>query len=277
MPLPDPSLEPAIRDPKKLRNTALILVAIMLLGGVLILLRYKHLAAEAERKAYENFAQEQKSSLNDASRENRPAYIYRITPERDLRVLRQDGQIANLVDLRGKLIAVNVMSLRDPQAAQRSLEVMKRLAAARAETADLALVTLIVDPIPSEKLRSVLEETAAANGMRLPQWWLGSNEPKTLHKFIKNELKATTYPNELSGKWDYDASIVLIDKNGHIRRAVVPQKQGGDPFVATFDFDQAAAWDAKGAKTGTEHSNVEQLEILLNRTIDKLLAEPFKN
>jgi hypothetical protein len=249
----------------------------MLLGGVLILLRYKHLAAEAERKAYENFAQEQKSSLNDASRENRPAYIYRITPERDLRVLRQDGQIANLVDLRGKLIAVNVMSLRDPQAAQRSLEVMKRLAAARAETADLALVTLIVDPIPSEKLRTVLEEAAAANGMRLPQWWLGSNEPKTLHKFIKNELKATTYPNELSGKWDYDASIVLIDKNGHIRRAVVPQKQGGDPFVATFDFDQAAAWDAKGAKTGTEHSNVEQLEILLNRTIDKLLAEPFKN
>ena len=45
----------------------------------------------------------------------------------------------------------------------------------------------------------------------------------------------------------------------------------------TFDFDQAAAWDAKGAKTGTEHSNVEQLEILINRTIDKLLAEPFKN
>ena len=277
MSLPDFNLEPAERDPKKLRNTALILVAIMLLGGVLILMRYKHLAAEAERKAYENFAQEQKSAVNDASSENRPAFIYRITPERDLRVLRQDGQIVNLVDLRGKLIAVNVMSLRDPQAAQRSLEVMKRLAAARAETADLALVTLIVDPIPSEKLRTVLEEAAAANGMRLPQWWLGSNEPKTLHKFIKNELKATTYPNELSGKWDYDASIVLIDKNGHIRRAVVPQKQGGDPFVATFDFDQAAAWDAKGAKTGTEHSNVEQLEILLNRTIDKLLAEPFKN
>ena len=47
--------------------------------------------------------------------------------------------------------------------------------------------------------------------------------------------------------------------------------------IATFDFEQAAAWDAKGAKTGTEHSNVEQLEILLNHTIDKLLAEPFKN
>ncbi len=258
MPLPDPSLEPAIRDPKKLRNTALTLVAIMLLGGVLIFTAY------------------QKWSRQQAA-DDRPAVTYRITPERDLRVLRQDGQIANLVDLRGKVIAVNVMSLRDPQAAQRSLAVMKRLAAARARTTDFTLVSLVIDPEPSDKLRTTLAETAAANGMNLPQWWVGSNEPKTLHKFIKNELKATTYPNEASGKWDYDGSIVLIDKNGHIRRGVVPQKRGGEPFIATFDFDQAAAWDAKGTKTGTANSNVEQLEFLLNHTIDKLLAEPFKN
>ena len=112
--------------------------------------------------------------------------------------------------------------------------------------------------------------------MNLPQWWLGSNEPKTLHKFIKNELKANLYPNEIDGKWNYDPSIVLIDKNGHIRRAVVPQKQGGPPFIATFDFAQAASWDEKGAKTGTERSNTQELELLLNQTIDKLLIEPFK-
>jgi cytochrome oxidase Cu insertion factor (SCO1/SenC/PrrC family) len=257
MPLPDPSLEPAIRDPKKLRNTALVLVALMLVGGVLIFV------------AYQKWSQQQAT-------DDRPAVIYRITPERDLRVLLQDGQIANLVDLRGKVIAVHVMSLRDPQAAQRSLAVMKRLAAARASTTDFALVSLVIDPEPSDKLRTTLAEAAAANGMTLPQWWVGSNEPKTLHKFIKNELKATTYPNELNGKWDYDGSIVLIDKNGHIRRAVVPQKQGGEPFVATFDFEQAAAWDAKGAKTGTANNNVEQLEFLLNHTIDKLLAETFQ-
>jgi cytochrome oxidase Cu insertion factor (SCO1/SenC/PrrC family) len=257
MPLPDPSFEPAIRDPKKLRNTALVLVALMLVGGVLIFV------------AYQKWSQQQAT-------DDRPAVIYRITPERDLRVLLQDGQIANLVDLRGKVIAVHVMSLRDPQAAQRSLAVMKRLAAARASTTDFALVSLVIDPEPSDKLRTTLAEAAAANGMTLPQWWVGSNEPKTLHKFIKNELKATTYPNELNGKWDYDGSIVLIDKNGHIRRAVVPQKQGGEPFVATFDFEQAAAWDAKGAKTGTANNNVEQLEFLLNHTIDKLLAETFQ-
>ncbi len=258
MPLPDPSLEPAIRDPKKLRNTAFVLVAIMFLGGWLVL------------KAYDRWSVQR-------APDERPAMIYRITPERDLRMLRQDGEIVDLVNLRGKVIALNVTSLRDPQAAALSMAVMKRLAESRASSADFSLVTLVVDPLPSEKLLASLAETSATNGMKLPQWWVGGNEPKTLHKFIKNELKATTYPNELKGKWEYDASIVLIDKNGHIRRAVVPQKRGGPPFIATFDFDQAAAWDAKGAKTGTEHNNLEQLEILLNRTIDKLLAEPLKN
>lgn len=258
MPLPDPSLEPAIRDPKKLRNTALVLVAIMLLGGWLVL------------KAYEIWSVDQ-------SKDDRPAVIYRITPERDLRMLRQDGKTVDLVNLRGNVIAVNVISLRDPQASERSLAVMKRLAAARADTKDFNLVTLVIDPMPSDKLLTTLTETATAKGMTLPQWWLGSNEPATLHKFIKNELKANIYPHETSGKWEYDASIVLIDKNGHVRRAVVPQKQGGPPYIATFDFDQAAGWDAKGAKTGTDLTNEGQLEVLLNSTIDKLLAEEFKN
>ena len=258
MPLPDPSLEPAIRDPKKLRNTAFVLVAIMILGGWLVL------------RAYDRWSVQQ-------APDERPAIIYRITPERDLRMLRQDGKIVDVVNLRGKVIALNVTSLRDPQAAELSMAVMKRLAQSRATTEDFNLITLVVDPLPSEKLLASLAETSAANGMTLPKWWVGGNEPKTLHKFIKNELKATTYPNELKGKWEYDAAIVLIDKGGHIRRAVVPQKRGGPPFIATFDFAQAAAWDAKGAKTGTEQSNLEQLEILLNHTIDKLLAEPTEN
>lgn len=257
MPLPDPDFEPAIRDPKKLRNTALILVGIMVLGGVFIL------------KAYESWSRGQ-------SKDDRPAIIYRITPERDLRMLRQDGKIVNLVDLRGSVVAINVTSLRDPQAAALSTAVMKRLAAGRADTQHFNLITLVVDPLPAEELLPSLTKLATENAIRLPQWWIGGNEPKTLHKFIKNELKTNVYPNEADGKWLYDSAIVLIDKNGHIRRGVVPQKVGGPPFVATFDFEQAAEWDAKGAKTGTANNNAGELEILLNHTIDKLLAEPFK-
>jgi cytochrome oxidase Cu insertion factor (SCO1/SenC/PrrC family) len=258
MPLPDPSLEPAIRDPKKLRNTALVLVAVMLAGGSLILVAYNQWSAAQ-------------------SKDDRPAVVYRITPERDLRMLRQDGKTVDLVDLRKHVVAVNVVSIRDPQAAELGMAVMKRLAAARAADDNFRLVTLVLDPEPPEKLLSTLAATAKTHDMTLPQWWCGGNEPDTLHKFIKNELKASLYPNEKMGKWEYDSSIVLIDKNGHIRRGVVPQQRGGPPFIATFDFEQAAAWDAKGVLTGTANTNAAQLEILLNHTIDKLLAEPFKD
>ncbi len=254
----DPNLEPAIRDPKKLRNTAFILIATMLLGGFFVL------------NAYDNWTSSQ-------AKDERPAVIYRITPERDLRMLRQDGKIVDVVDLRGNVIALNITSLRDPQAAELSMAVMKRLATSRIATKEFSLITLVVDPLAAEKLLPSLTEFSTAQHINLPQWWVGGNEPKTLHKFIKNELKTNIYPNELNGKWLYDASIILIDKNGHIRRAVVPQKQGGPPFIATFDFEQAAAWDAKGAKTGTANNNVEELENLLNHTIDKLLAEQYKN
>ena len=277
MSLPDPFSEPAIRDPKKLRNTALVLCAVMLLGGWLVLKRYASSQAESARKAYESFSKETQGSAADPDSENRPAYVYRITKERDLRMLRQDGAMVNLGDLRGKVIAINVFSLRDPQAAARSLAVMKRLAEKRATDPNFILISLIIDPIASDKLIPTLAATSISQDIKLPQWWLGSNEPKTLHKFIKNELKANTYPNEISGKWDYDASIVLIDKNGHIRRGVVPQKRGGPPFIATFDFDQAATWDDKGVKTGTDRNNVDELEVLLNHTIDKLLAEPARD
>lgn len=254
MRLPDPSLEPAIRDPKKLRNTAFVLVAIMIFGGFFVL------------KAYDRWAA---SKADD----DRPAITHRIKKERDLRMLRQDGQMADLADLRGNVVALNVISLRDPEAAELSTGVMKRLAESRAGTEDFRLVSLVIDPLSDEKLIPTLAAAAASHAMELPQWWLGSNEPSTLHKFIKNELKAHTYPNEKAGEWDFDTSVVLIDRDGHIRRAVVPQKQGGPPYIATFDFQQVAAWDEKGAKTGTERNNQQELEFLLNQTLDKLLAE----
>ena len=110
MPLPDPYFEPAVRDPKKLRNTALVLVGIMFA---------RWLPGAAGLRT---------SGRKSQAKDDRPAVIYRITPERDLRMLRQDGKVVNLVDLRGKVIAVNVTSLRDPQASELSMAVMKRLA-----------------------------------------------------------------------------------------------------------------------------------------------------
>jgi cytochrome oxidase Cu insertion factor (SCO1/SenC/PrrC family) len=249
---PPAHLEPVARDPGKLRRTAWFLVAIMLAGGWLVLMAYQKWAARQ-------------------SADDRPAVIHRIRKERDLRIIRQDGKTADLFDLRGHVWAVHVMDLRDPQASPRSLAVMKRLAAKYSANPDFNLVTLAVNPVPAEQAVATLADSARAHGMNLPQWWLGTTEASTLHKFITNELKASVYPHEAGGVWTFDPSIVLIDREGHLRRAVVPQQRGGQPYVAAFDFDMAADWDREGRKSGTGLSNEAELELLLEKTITELL------
>lgn len=253
-----PDFEPAVRDPKKLRRTAWTLVAIMIAGGSLIMM------------SYEKWASKQAA-------DDRPSMVHRIRKERDLRVIRQDGKTADLFDLRGKVWVIHVTCLAQPGLSSRSMEAMKRLAAKYADTPDFHLVTLALDPAPADQVVGRLAKGAEENGMTLPQWWLATNEAATLHKFIKSELKSNVFPHEENGVWVYDTSIVLIDKNGHLRRAVIPQKRGGQPFVATFDFDQAAQWDKDGIKTGTDRSNEGELEHLLQTTIDTLLKEPAES
>jgi len=137
-------------------------------------------------------------------------------------------------------------------------------------------VTLVLDPGPAEGLVDKLKAAAAEMEVTLPQWWVGSTEPNTLADFIRKELKPSVPPEKVEGSWKFDPSVTLVDRNGHIRRAVVPQKIGGKPYIATFDFDQAAQWDEQRIKTGTQRNNQEQLEHLLGETIDKLLLEKIE-
>lgn len=251
---PPADMEPAVRDPRKLRRTAWILVGVMIIGGGLVY------------KAYETWAKRQAA-------DTRPALIHQIRKERDLRVMRQDGKTADLFDLRGKVWVVNVIALSQPEHSQRSMEVMRRLAEKYSGNPDFALVSLVVDPPPAGELVATLALQAETLHMPLPQWWLAANEAPTTHKFIKSELKAGIFPHQENGDWVFETSIVLIDRQGHLRRAVVPNRSGGTPYVTGFDFDQAAKWDAEGRLTGNERSNVQQLEHLLGATIETLLAE----
>jgi cytochrome oxidase Cu insertion factor (SCO1/SenC/PrrC family) len=245
-------LEPVTPDPKKLRRTAFILILVMIVGGIVIL------------KAYEKRSKE-------ASNDNRPSFVTRISERKDLVFLRQDGEQKDLLSLKGKVVVVQC--LPSNQDDDLTTPAMKRLFEKYAANSDVALVTLMLDSGPSEGLKDQLEQLASKLGANLPQWTVASNERPTLHKFIKNEFKANLMPYEKDGIWNYDRSLFLIDKNRHVRKAVIPQKRGGVPYVASFDFQQAQKWDVDGLTTKTEHSNVEQLEILLGQTIEVLLTE----
>lgn len=256
--MPAHDLEPVVPDPKKLRRTAWILVAIMIVGGFVIL------------KAYGKRTQEAKS-------DDRPNFVTQISERKDLTFMRQDGKVTDLMSLKGKVLVVQSLPLAQPDGF--STDVMKRLAGEYAGNEDLVLVTLLLDPGPAEALTGQLQAVAAGLGAELPQWVVGSTEKETLHKFIKNEFKANMLPHEEGGKWVYDGSLVLIDRNRHVRRAVVPKVRIGKPDVVssnqvvTFDFRQAAAWDKKGLITGTDLSNVQRMEELLAETIATLLAD----
>lgn len=245
-------LEPVTPDPKKLRRTAFILIFVMILGGFVIL------------KAYEKRSKE-------AAKDDRPSYVTRISEQKDLVFKRQDGEFKDLLSLKGKVVVVQCLA--SVQEDNLTTPAMQRLAEKYQGNEDVALVTLMLDAGPSEDLKDQLAQLSAKLGANLPQWTVASNDRPTLHKFIKNEFKANMFPYEQDGVWKYDRSLFLIDKNRHVRKAVVPQKRGGAPFVASFDFEQAQKWDDQKLKTNTEHTNVEQLEILLGQTIDVLLLE----
>lgn len=253
--MPEIEFEPVTPDPKKLRRTALILGILMIVGGFLIL------------KAYEKMSRE-------AAKDTRPSFVTQISARKDLLFMRQDGERKELLTLKGKVLVVQSLPKNQPD--EVTTGVMKRLEEKFAETDDFALVTLMLDPGETEGLKVELANFAKELGAELPFWTVATNEQETLHKFIKNEFKANMFPYQKDGQWQYDKSLVLIDKNRHVRRAVVPQKRGGAPYVAKFDFEQAAKWDADGIKTGTDFSNVEQLESLLVETIEILLKEKVK-
>lgn len=250
--MPAPDLEPVKPDAKKNFITAIVLVVVMIVGGIVIL------------KAYEKRSKE-------GAKDDRPSLMTQISETKDLTYIRQDGEITDLMSLKGKVLVIQ--SLPNSQPDEITVGVMKRLSEKYAGNDDFALVTLVLDPGAADELQAQLQSVADYLGAQLPQWTVASNERPTLHKFIKNEFKASRLPHEEGGKWLYDKSLVLLDKNRHVRRAVVPQKRGGAAYVAPFDFEMATEWDAKGIKTGTELTNVKQLEVLLEDTIDIVLAE----
>jgi hypothetical protein len=252
--MPEMKLEPVVPDPKKLRRTALILVGIMILGGVVIL------------KAYEKRTKE-------GAKDNRPSFVTQISETKDLSFMRQDGKVTDLSSLKGKVLVVQSLPQSEPD--EMTTGVMKRLAEKFSGNDDVVLVTLMLDPGPAEGLQGELDTLATELGAELPQWVVGSNERPTLHRFIKNEFKANMMPHEAEGKWKYDRSIVLIDRNRHVRRAVIPQKNGRS-YVVPFDFEQAQEWDQDGIKTGNDLTNTEQMEALVGKTLDTLLQESLQ-
>lgn len=246
------NFEPVPRDEKKLRRTAWILVFFALLGGVMIFM------------AYERYA-------SSANQEGRPSYVGEL--RYNLPVLRQDGVRVGFEELQGKVWILHTISISQPQSCSLTVRLMQELARKYQNQSDVALISMVIDPGDAEQAASRLKSEADRLGAKLPQWWIVTTEPAILHKYLKDKCKLGMLPHLDQGKWVYDTSLVLVDRNLKLRKAVVPQQRGGPPFVTGFDFAQASSWDAKGIKTGTDRSNVREMQKLLEDTIEFLRHE----
>ncbi|MCW1920957.1 SCO family protein [Luteolibacter arcticus] len=254
---PAEPLVPAERDPRKLRKTALWLFVIMIASGIGIYTAY---VKWGHRQA------------QDQAEHARPGIVGRIDNKSEFGVVRQDASGAKISDLFGKVWVVCGVSVKQPDTWKATREVLLRLNQKYAGRDDFRIVCFTVDP--NQEDPAVLDAAAKEIGAGLPNWWFVGAGEQYVHKFLKNQLKLGIMPHQKDGKWVYDSSVTLIDRDRHIRRAVVPQKRGGPPYVAAFDFAQAAEWDAAGKKTGIDKTNTEQLEFLLVQTIEELLAQP---
>jgi cytochrome oxidase Cu insertion factor (SCO1/SenC/PrrC family) len=252
MPIHHEKLEPAPRDEKKLRRTAWILVFFAIVGGVVIFM------------AYERYA-------SHANQEGRPSYVGEL--RYNLPVLRQDGVRVGLEELQGKVWILHSISVSQPETCALTVRVMQELARKYQDQKDVVLISMVIDPGSPEQASEQLQVAASRLGAKLPQWWMVTTEPKVLHKYLKDKCKLGMLAHQDQGKWIYDTSLVLVDRDLKLRKAVVPQRRGGPPFVTGFDFAQASSWDAKGIKTGTDRSNVREMQKLLEDTIELLRHE----
>ena len=153
-----PELEPTTPDPKKLRRTAWFLVLVMIVGGVVIL------------KAYEKRSQ-------DAAKDDRPSFVTRISERKDLIFMRQDGEVKDLLSMRGKVLLVQCVPSTeiDPL----TTAVMKRLEAKYRDVTEFALITLMIDPAGENEVKHQLAGLASQLGAQLPKWTVATNQRQT--------------------------------------------------------------------------------------------------
>lgn len=253
MALDPKTLEPAIRDPRKLRRTAFILVGIMIAGGIGILAAYNKVA---KKQAYDP----------------RPPIYGRLNE--NLAVVRQDGSAAGLLELDNCVWLACAVSVNQPDSWKRSREVMQRVQKKYAGNPTVRLVCITVDP--ENETPAVLARAAAETGAELPTWWFAGagadfTQKDLIRKYLKDKFKLGVMPSYSNGKWSYNPKVMVVDRNRHLRQG----KNGR--AVVEFDFDAAASYDAKGLSSGSNKTNAELMEEVLIRTIEALLAEPHEN
>ena len=243
-------LEPADRDPKKLRATALKLVIFMVVSGVVLTFSY--------RRYQEN-----------TSDSRRPSFETRIT-EPEVELLTADGKLRNLQELQGNVTLVLTLPKTPNPASQPSLDalrvVMSQFKSAPQKPRVLVFVLDGSNSNP-EEMSEVLEEYGKEpEVLRV----VADEDAKTsLRSFTKTKMRFNRVPTEKNGVFDYDTRLVLLDQNMFIR--------GIPGLTEGWDFETVAEMERKyeQAKKGRSEKDLNPLPMTTPK-LQEILIDSIK-
>lgn len=250
-------LEPAERDPKKLRATAIKLVIFIVLSGILL------------NFAYNRYVSEQ-SGTSD-----RPSFLTKIT-EPEVELLTADGKLRNLQDLQGKITLVLTLPITPQSESEPSLKALEKVMTHFKDREDKPVILVFVldgSNSEPEKMSGVLSQYG--NEPDVLRVVASEDGKSSLRSFLKAKMRFNVTPTEEDGKFIYDSRLVLLDQHLHVR---------GHPGASRgWDFEKVAGFDRQYEQAKLDHPDKEisppeftseSLTKMLIDSIDYLYANP---
>ncbi len=219
-------LEPAERDPKKLRATAFKLVIFIVISGLVLNYAYRQYQARTHNS-------------------ERPSLLTKIT-EPEVELLTADGKQRNLQDLKGEITLVITLPSTPQPESQPSIDALKEVMEAFKDSPKQPRILVFVldgSNVAPEKMSGVLADFGAEPEVLR----VAANEEgkSSLRSFLKAKMRFNITPTGKEAGFDYDTRLVLLDQHLHVRGW--PGFSRGWDFekVARYENDYAAALEVK--------------------------------
>jgi hypothetical protein len=219
-------LEPAERDPKKLRATGIKIVVFMVISG--IVLNYAYM--QYRERTFDS---------------DRPSLLTKIT-EPEVELLTADGKQRNLQELKGHVTLAMTLPITPQPESQPSLDALKEVMDSFKDTPiKPRILVFVLDGSNSEpeKMSAVLSEYGAEpEVLRVVANEVGKS---SLRSFLKAKMRFNITPTEKDGQFQYDTRLVLLDQHLHVRGW--PTKSRGWDFekVDRYEKEYAAALEVR--------------------------------
>ncbi len=194
-------LEPAERNPAELRRTALILVAIMILGAAFVL--YAYISHEKGKDP------------------DRPPITAKIT--RNFAAKNQHDKLVGIYDLEGKVWFAVAFCVNQLDENKYALAMMKELVQHYGDRDDVFFVWVSIDGVDQGVGPVQLAEAAEKLGIAGSRCWLlTTGDSDKQRGYIKDQLRLglvnAREQGDPAGKWKFPSQLALVDRGMHIRQ-----------------------------------------------------------